>query len=86
MLKKRTPPGNLVSSVKEKTTKGDWYRKLSGADRCYVIDVRDALAKRPDVPVYVVARKLAKELSLNVSATTIARKLKEMIADAKTSP
>lgn len=83
MPKKRTPPDDLVSSVREKTTKGDWYSKLPGVDKCYVIDVRDALAERPDVPIHVVARKLAKELSLNISATTIARKLKEMIADAK---
>ncbi len=81
--KKRTPPSELVSSVTERTNKGNWFDKLSPDDQLYVIEVRDAITRRPGTPVYVVAKKLVKELSIKTSSTTVGRKLMEMITDVK---
>ncbi len=83
VMKLRTSPSDLVSSVTEKTNKGNWFDRLPPDDQLYVYKVRDAIVFRPGTPVYVVARKLVEELSIKTSSTTVGRKLMEMVANVK---
>ena len=79
MAKRKTATDLVGESVKPKTIK--WTETLTAADISYLKEVVAEMKRTPGAAPYVVAPKLKVALGLIVSVGTIARTLKEMIAN-----
>ena len=83
--RKRKTPADLVKSavpINPKSVK--WTDLLTGSEKAYVKDVIGEMNRTPGAALYVVASKLKEALGLSVSTGTIAKTLKERIADGQT--
>ena len=73
---------NLVKASTSTSSRGQsWSKQLGTDDRCYLRGIVIAMKETPSASPYVVARNLKEELGLAVSADTIAKTLKRLLAD-----
>lgn len=82
--KQRQTAVELVAESSSTSSRGKkWMEQISLDDQKYLADVILEIMKTPGVALYVVAKKLKDELCLSVSHDTIAKTLKEVIANGK---
>ncbi len=72
----------LVSKSTSTSNHGQsWSNQLNTSDKCYLRGIVIAMKETPGASHYIVARNLKKELDLSIGIGTIAKTLKELIAD-----
>ena len=84
MIKKRKQTAMALvaaAAIRQPSTK--WTSALSGEDQQYLRSVVGEMRHTPGAAIHTVARGVKLELQLTVSVGTIARTLKELLADGK---
>ena len=81
MKKKRKSPADLVKAGSAGAHGKKWAETLNDQDWLYVKRTAAAMREVPNAAPYHVARLLKEEIKATASVNTIARTLKELIAN-----